>query len=427
MHVVGIWKRLVRRSDWLVAACLACLSGVIGCDAEPANGADAVAPAETAVPVQVAKVQLTTLRPSVDLVGRLEAMPERTAEIAPQIEGQIKSVAAVDGAAVKSGQVLVQLDQRRSQAERVRAEAVVAQQQAALDKLIHGFLPQEIEIAKQDAQQAKVALDATRLRVDAAQVLHEKGEVSDIEFSKLQSMLEHDASAYAAAAAKLDLVAAGTRPEVLAEAQAQLDTANAELSQARLAEAFCSIPSPIDGVVIEWRARQGMQVTPADQLAVVADLSQMFVRLRVPGEYLSKFERGARVQVNVPSLPDRTFEGKIERFSGAADPVTGDVEAFVVVPNEEGLLKPGLACRARAWLPPIVDALVVPVSAVEDREGLAVLHVVRDDKAYEVEVTVGAATRELVQITKGLAADDSVITQGGYGLPDGCPVSTSEG
>jgi len=67
------------------------------------------------------------------------------------------------------------------------------------------------------------------------------------------------------------------------------------------------------------------------------------------------------------------------------------------------------------------------VSAVEDREGLSVLHVVRDDKAYEVEVTVGAATRELVQITKGLAADDSVITQGGYGLPDGCPVSTSEG
>ena len=362
------------------------------------------------------------LEPSIDLVGTLEAVPERTAAISAQTEGRIQAVPVVEGERVEIGQVLFELDPRPAEAGRRRAEAAVRQQQAVLDRLEQGYLPQEIEMARQEAQKAKAELESLRLRVRAATRLHENNEVSDVEFERLQSTLRQSEAAYASAAAKLDLYRAGTRPERIAEAQARLDAAEAELARAKLAVAYCTTSSPIAGVVTQLPARQGMHVVPSDRLATVVDLSQIFVRIRVPGGYLSSVKLGAVVEASLPSVEEDRFEGNITRFSGAADPKTGDVQAFATLHNAQGRLKPGLTCRVRVHMPSIEQALVVPVSALADREGTSVLHVVRDHKAYEVQVSTGASTRQYVQITKGLSEGDLVITKGGYGLPDGCPV-----
>ncbi|MFH1416724.1 MAG: hypothetical protein ABII12_00340 [Planctomycetota bacterium] len=48
--------------------------------------------------------------------------------------------------------------------------------------------------------------------------------------------------------------------------------------------------------------------------------------------------------------------------------------------------------------------------------------VLRDSKAFETEVVVGVEAREFVQVTDGLSTGDLVVTEGGYGLPEGCPV-----
>ncbi len=408
----------------LCLVCLACLPGMVGCSSEHAADGSEDSVLAPPVPVHVAKARLTTLRPSIDLVGMLVAIPERTAVIATQIEGRIQAVSVVEGAIVKRGQTLFQLDTRPTEAERLRAEAVVGRQQAVLDRLIHGYLPQEIEIAKQNAQQAMAELESLRLRVDAAQKLHENNEVSDVEFKKLKSMMRRAQAAYASAVARLDLYQVGTRPESIAEARQQLDVARAELIRARLSVDFCTISSPITGVITQLLVHQGAHVAQPDRLATVADLSHVFVRIRVPSGHLSSVKKGARTKVSIPSLRLESFEGEITRFSGEADPNTGDVQAFAILRNSEGVLRPGLACRVRVWLPPVEGALVVPVSAVADREGTSVLHVVRDHKAYELDVSVGVETREYVQITDGLSPDDIVITLGGYGLPDGCPVKT---
>lgn len=429
MNVKHTMQRRLRRKhcwgrwDWPWALCLVCLPGITGCTAADATVEESEP--ESPVPVRVANAELTTLRPSIDLVGMLVAIPERTAVIAAQTEGRIQSVSVVEGATVKSGQTLLQLDTRPAEALRLRAEAEVSQKQAVLDRLVDGYLPQEVEIAKQDVRQAKAELESLRLRVRATAKLHDNQEVSDVEYKNLQSTLRRKEATYAAAAAKLELYQVGTRPEKIAEAQAQLDAARADLVSARLAEAFCTITSPFEGVVTQQLARQGMHVAPSDRLATVVDLSQVFVRIRVPSGYLSTVEKGARVMVTISSLREKSYEGIIERFTGEADPNTGDVQAFALLQNEDGLLRPGLACRVRIWLPAIEQALVVPISAVADREGSSVLHVVRDNRAFEVPVGIGASTREYVQITDGLTPDDVVITEGGYGLPEGCPVKTT--
>jgi hypothetical protein len=62
------------------------------------------------------------------------------------------------------------------------------------------------------------------------------------------------------------------------------------------------------------------------------------------------------------------------------------------------------------------------VAAVADHAGTSVVTVVRDGKAHEIEVKLGLKTEDHVQIVRGFSAGEWVVTEGGYGLPDNCPV-----
>ncbi len=152
------------------------------------------------------------------------------------------------------------------------------------------------------------------------------------------------------------------------------------------------------------------------------DLSDVFVQLRIPSRDFGKVRKGAAVEIRLASLPGRILRGQVTRISGQADPLTGNVVVFAAVKNEGGVLRPGLSCQAHVWLPAIVDVLAVPLEAVGDHSGAPVVTVIRDGKAREVEVETGSETSELVEIIEGLSPGDIVATEGGYGLPDGCPV-----
>ena len=133
-----------------------------GCAGDPTGGqAEGEADLEP-VPVQVATAERTTLRPVLDLVGTTVAIPERIANISPQIGGWVTRLEVVEGQLVKAGDLLVQLDERAAQADLDRARAVVAEKEAALKLLKRGYLPQEIEAASRDRDKAKAAVEGVR-------------------------------------------------------------------------------------------------------------------------------------------------------------------------------------------------------------------------------------------------------------------------
>ena len=115
------------------------------------------------------------------------------------------------------------------------------------------------------------------------------------------------------------------------------------------------------------------------------------------------------------------------RLGAQADPTTGDVDAFVLLKNANGTLRPGLACRVQVWLPEVKDVLTIPVAAISDRDGTPVVTAIRDGKAYEHPVRLGVSTEKQIQVMEGLKAGDLVTTEGGYGLPEGCPVQIVTG
>ncbi len=394
-----------------------------GCEAAAPEEEEAEAPMHySAVPVKVGVAERTTLRPTLDLVGTLLALPEATALICPQVSGTVMKVAVVEGQAVNAGDEVVLLDNRAAEADVAKAVAAVDEKAAVLERLKRGSLPQEIEVAKQDVQKFKVTADALRSKVAALSALREKNELSVVQFETARSALESAEAEHAAAQAKLALLEAGTPREQIAEAQAQLAEAQANLAAAQLAVRFCHLASPIDGIVTQLTVRRGMSVDPTTCLATIVNLATVFAQFRVPSVYMAQVRPGAAVEVSLVSLPGETFHGTVTRLSGQADAATGDVGAFVTLANEGGLLKPGLGCRLSVALPPIPDALVIPVAAVADRSGTPVVTLVKDNKAREIEVKLGVQVGPQVQVLEGLAPGDTVATENGYGLPDDCPV-----
>ncbi len=218
---------------------------------------DDAPPAVQTVPVQVAEAKLMTLRPSLELVGTIVAIPEKTAVVSPQLGGWVSKVEVVEGQAVETGGILVELDPRSAHVTIQRNEGVVAEKKAAVERLKSGYLPEEIAAAQQDLEMAAATVEGLKNELVALKDLLDRKEISQVAYETKAKALQSAEATAAAAQERLKLLEAGTRPEMIAEAQGLLDAAEADLEQAKLELQWCSIASPIDGIVTQLLARQG--------------------------------------------------------------------------------------------------------------------------------------------------------------------------
>ena len=401
------------------------MAALVGCRPAPDDSETEGSPSKPAQ-VRVATATIATLRPSLDLVGTVTPIPERTAEVSTQIEGYVARVAVVEGQTVGSGDLLIQLDNRLAAARLASARAAEQRAAAELNKLKNGPRKEELEAARQNALQLAAVVRSLRAKLEALRPLHEKGDVSGVEYGQAQARVEAAEAESGAAEVQVRLLEAGSREEDIAAAEADLAAVRADLTSAELELEFCTITAPIDGVVTELTVRFGASVAPSTMLAKIVDTSELFVRARIPGARLLQVHSGAPTDVSIGSDGDVVIRGNVARLSPLADAASGDVDAFISAPNADGVLRPGMSCRMRVWLPELANVLVVPVAAVADRDGEAVVTRIRDNKAYELPVQLGVTTRDIVQVLDGLESGDIVAIEGGYGLPEGCPVQVTE-
>lgn len=394
---------------------------LMGCGAPSDEQADI----EREVPVTAVTVQPQTMRPTLDLIGTLMAVPERTALLTSQVSGQITQVNVVEGQAVTAGEPIALIDSRLIEAELGKAQAALAEALANLSMLEKGPLPEEIEAARQDMRTASASASGRRAKLKALEELRDHNEISEVQYSVARSAMNEADAMVGAASQRLKMLEQGTRTESIAEAQAKVAAAESEVAARMLNVALCSITAPIDGTVAQLPIRQGTYVETPAVLGTIMDLSAVFARVSVPSENLAALREGAVSTVTCEAAGVKNVSGTLARIAKEANVGSGNIDAFIEVPNAEGMLRPGLNCRVRISLPEIPDALAVPMSALADRNGIAVVTVARDGKAYETPVEIGVRTNEMVQITAGISANDVVVTEGGYGLPDGCPLRIS--
>ncbi len=140
--------------------------------------------------------------------------------------------------------------------------------------------------------------------------LLDRNEISSVVYQSKADAAKSAEAALASAQEKVKLLEAGTRPELVAEAESLLEVAKADLEQAKLALPWCTIVSPIEGVVVQLLARQGQFFDRAVSLATVMDLSAVFVQIRVPSSQFARRTRVLRSRSNFHHFPTRYFTDK---------------------------------------------------------------------------------------------------------------------
>jgi len=252
--------------------------------------------------------------------------------ISPHISGFIAQIAVVDNQRVKTGQLLVRLDDRDTRAAADHAEAVLGQRQATLGSLQAQYVLQQSTI-----EQAGADVDAKSAQAEFAKIDAERYRALASTNDASQQQAQRTAATNQAAravvtAAQAALVAAKQQLSVLSanieEASAAVAQAKADLETARLNLGYTEIRSAIDGFVGNRSAQVGAYVAQGTYLLSVAPAHGLWVDANFKEDQLARMKPGQPATIVADVLPDKVIHGHVLSLA----PATGAV--FSIIPPE---------------------------------------------------------------------------------------------
>jgi cobalt-zinc-cadmium efflux system membrane fusion protein len=178
--------------------------------------------------------------------------------------------------------------------------------------------------------------------------------------------------------------------------------------------------APRDGVIVEKHAAVGNLIQPGDDVMLLADLSTVWVWLDIYEQDLSTIlENGSvshpQIIVETNAFPGRLFPGEIDYVGATMKEETRTVKLRALLTNPEKLLRPGMFCKARIAQDPGEEILAVARTAVLSDEGSDfVFKHLRENYYIRCAVEKGRAFASLVEISDGLQAGETVVTDGAF-------------
>ncbi len=246
----------------------------------------------------------------------------RQVDLAFNDGGRVAAVLVDEGAKVKKGQVLARLDTSRIVPQMAQAEANVAAQTAAVDKLLNGTRPEEIAQAQANVDAAKANAHNAELTYHRLVMLRDSPSGSP---SVTQSQIDSAKAAMDSAVAQqevaeqsLTLAKAGPRKEDIAAAEAQLKGAEAQLDLLRQQLKDADLDAPDDGVVRSRLLEPGEIASTQKPVFSIAIVTPKWVRAYVSEPDLTKVAPGAAATVTVDG-DTQSFAGHIGFISPVAE------------------------------------------------------------------------------------------------------------
>jgi HlyD family secretion protein len=218
--------------------------------------------------------------------------------------GRVQKLFAQEGDSLTNGQIIAELDATELPARRDRMAAQLAELEAGPRK-------EEIAAAKADWEAQLADLELARTNAARSVDLFSKETVSATERDQTVSHANLMEKTAAAAKSRYDLLLAGTRPEEIAQARAQL----AELDT-QIAEMKISAPSNTTLEVLSVKV--GDVLAPNQQIATLL-LPHIWVRVYVPEPWLGRIKLGETVTIRVDSDPGKDFSGVVEQIARDAE------------------------------------------------------------------------------------------------------------
>ena len=377
------------------------------------------------IPVRAGVAEKSTITASVQTNGKME--PINGFEAHAPYATTVKKVLVQQGAHVKAGQLLLQLEDADAVARAANAQAQIANAQASVNAIKQGGTREEVLTTQADLTRARADRDAAQRNLDAMHRLQQKGaasagEVADAEnrFKTLQAqvdLLEKKlASRYSSAEVE--------------KVKAQQQDARAALAAADVVVGKANIRSPRDGMVYFLPVHQGQFVNGGDLLVQVADLSKIQLRAFVDEPDIGKLEAGQSVTVTWDAQPGKVWQGKVTQVpTTVVTRGTRNVGEFTcIVDNAEEKLLPNVNVNVNIVTAQHENALTVPREAVHQDDGKRYVYQIVDGelKRRAVETSLSNLTR--MEITQGLEPNAKVAlgAVNGQPLKDGLGVRVVE-
>jgi membrane fusion protein (multidrug efflux system) len=195
--------------------------------------------------------------------------------------------------------------------------------------------------------------------------------------------------------------------------------------QARLAKT--EIRAPFSGVAGLRQVSEGAYVAAGTDIARLENIDQLKLDFRVPEIFVGRLRAGQAVRVQLDAYGEQTFPGKVYATEPAVDEATRTVLVRARVANPQLKLRPGMFARVWAQLAVRENAVWVPEQAIVPRGKDSFVFRVSDGKAELVKVQSGLRKVGEVEIVRGIAAGDQVVTEGTQRLEQGSAVTVMQG
>jgi len=394
---------------------------------------------DTGLSVAAEAIRARNLEAIVSASGKIQ--PKRQVNVSANTTGRVTRVAVEEGARVKSGQFLLEIDPKQLEGQLQRGEASVAVAQSSLLG------------ARTSVEQGRANLDLARQNLKRQEDLWKEGLTTRENLERAQNdvaVREADLKSR-----QQDIL---TNEQRIRQEEAGLSTTRYNLNQVIIA-------APMDGLVTRRSIEEGETAVVGTMnnagsvLLTIADMSVLEAEVEVDETEIPTVTLGQEARVTIDAVPDRTFRGRVTEIGNSpiqtSTQNTGQRQATtfkVVITLDEEVpdVRPGFTCTAEITTARRQDVVAVPIQALTVREmlydakGTMVrdtptrrrrgtrietplsasnepppghtrketegVFVVRDGRSVFAPVKVGVAGEQYFEVLEGLKAGDQVIT-----------------
>ncbi|HVK59366.1 MAG TPA: efflux RND transporter periplasmic adaptor subunit [Candidatus Kapabacteria bacterium] len=225
--------------------------------------------------------------------------------LASRYGGRVEQILAREGDPLNAGQTLITLSAAELKARHAQTAALLAELKAGARK-------EELAAAKNDWEAVLAELEFARTEQRRVTELFEQKTVPESERDRAVTRVASLEKSVAAAKSRYELLLAGTRPERIAQAEAQLAEIETQIREMQ-------IVAPTNAILEVLHVKIGDVPGPNQPVATLILTNHLWVRVYVPEPWLGFIKLGQQVRVRVDSFPDRDFAGEVEQIARAAE------------------------------------------------------------------------------------------------------------
>lgn len=252
----------------------------------------------------------------IEAVGTVEI---REHDVAAMTAARVVQLLVDEGATVDAGDTVAVLSVSTLAADIEQRRASVATAQAALREAQAGPRSAEIERAEADLRAAEAEADRAARDLVRIQALTESGALAQQQLDAARTLATTTANRRESLRETLRLLRQGTRPERIAGARAEVETARAALAAAQATRSDLVLLSPVRGIVLGRHAEVGEVVPAGTPVLTIGESAKPWVRVYVSPSDAASLTVGERAVATLDDVPDREFPGRVASVATKAE------------------------------------------------------------------------------------------------------------